>query len=67
MSQVKTFENAQQLIISAITLPAYAGQDERIHDLSVGIYRHRAKFSEMDKLIATVAQQSPYLQGVLTT
>ena len=67
MSQVKTFENAQQLIIPAIILPAYPGQDERIHVLSVGSCRHPAKFSDMDKLIATVAQQSPYLLGVPTT
>ncbi|MBD1939693.1 hypothetical protein [Microcoleus sp. FACHB-68] len=67
MSRVKTFENAQQLlIIPAITLPAQTDDDKRIV-LSADVCRHRAKFSDMDMLIATVAQQSPYLQGVLTT
>ena len=67
LSQVKTLEHAQKRLIPVINLPAHAGEDEHIHILSVGTCRHRTNLSDMDELIATVAQQNPYLPGVRPT
>lgn len=64
---IKILENVQQLLCPKIALPAYTKQDKSIHFRSIDLCRHRAKLSDSDALIATVAKLGRDIQRVRPT